>query len=127
LFADYPVQGYKGTKSLVISTVSWIGGKNPFLGWAYVAASGVFVFLALAGTIRHLLKPRYGDFLCIMRLWLNAPQTFGRYDIAVLEPIEYIGFHEHSYVLEAGRFDPVISFYELTPPHIIYYLFYGLQ
>ncbi|KAG0705328.1 ligand-effect modulator 3 family [Suillus ampliporus] len=58
VYLNYPVQGYKGTKSLVISTVSWIGGKNPFLGWAYVAASGVFVFLALAGTIRHLLKPR---------------------------------------------------------------------
>lgn len=56
---DYPVQGFGGTKSLVISTVSWIGGKNPFLGWAYVAASGVFVLLALAGTIRHLFKPRY--------------------------------------------------------------------
>ncbi|KAG2115514.1 ligand-effect modulator 3 family [Suillus clintonianus] len=58
VYMNYPVQGYKGTKSFVISTVSWIGGKNPFLGWAYVAASGVFVFLALAGTIRHLLKPR---------------------------------------------------------------------
>lgn len=58
IYMNYPVQGYKGTKSLVISTVSWIGGKNPFLGWAYVAASCVFVFLALAGTIRHLLKPR---------------------------------------------------------------------
>lgn len=58
VYMNYPVQGYKGTKSLVISTVSWIGGKNPFLGWAYVAASAVFVFLALAGTIRHLLKPR---------------------------------------------------------------------
>ena len=57
--SDYPVQGFGGTKSLVISTVSWIGGKNPFLGWAYVAAAGVFVLLALAGTIRHLLKPRY--------------------------------------------------------------------
>lgn len=59
LFQDYPVQGFGGTKSLVISTVSWIGGKNPFLGWAYVAAAGVFVLLALAGTIRHLIKPRY--------------------------------------------------------------------
>lgn len=58
VYMNYPVQGYKGTKSLVISTVSWIGGKNPFLGWAYVAASAVFVFLALAGTVRHLLKPR---------------------------------------------------------------------
>jgi len=58
VYLNYPVQGYKGTKSLVISTVSWIGGKNPFLGWAYVAASAVFVLLALAGTIRHLVKPR---------------------------------------------------------------------
>ncbi|KAH7889847.1 ligand-effect modulator 3 family [Phlebopus sp. FC_14] len=58
IFYNYPVQGYKGTKSLVISTVSWIGGKNPFLGWAYVATAGVFILLALAGTIRHLVKPR---------------------------------------------------------------------
>ncbi|KAG1882915.1 ligand-effect modulator 3 family [Suillus subluteus] len=58
VYMNYPVQGYKGTKSLIISTVSWIGGKNPFLGWAYVAASAVFVFLALVGTIRHVLKPR---------------------------------------------------------------------
>ncbi|KAH0830439.1 ligand-effect modulator 3 family [Lanmaoa asiatica] len=58
IYYNYPVQGFKGTKSLVISTVSWIGGKNPFLGWAYVATAGVFVLLALAGTIRHLFKPR---------------------------------------------------------------------
>ncbi|KAI9569515.1 CDC50/LEM3 family [Boletus coccyginus] len=58
IYYNYPVQGFKGTKSLVISTVSWIGGKNPFLGWAYVAAACVFVLLALAGTIRHLFKPR---------------------------------------------------------------------
>ncbi|KAL0947286.1 hypothetical protein HGRIS_013406 [Hohenbuehelia grisea] len=55
---NYPVQKYKGTKSIVISTVSWIGGKNPFLGWAYVAASGVFIVLAVAGTVRHLVRPR---------------------------------------------------------------------
>ncbi|PFH47175.1 hypothetical protein AMATHDRAFT_68299, partial [Amanita thiersii Skay4041] len=55
---NYPVQSYKGTKSIVISTVSWIGGKNPFLGWAYVAASALFVLLAILGTIRHLVKPR---------------------------------------------------------------------
>ncbi|KAG8217375.1 CDC50/LEM3 family, partial [Butyriboletus roseoflavus] len=58
IYYNYPVQGFGGTKSLVISTVSWIGGKNPFLGWAYVAAASVFVLLALAGTIRHLFKPR---------------------------------------------------------------------
>ena len=55
---DYPVLPYHGTKSIVISTVSWIGGKNPFLGWAYVAAAGLFVLLAILGTIRHMIKPR---------------------------------------------------------------------
>ncbi|KAJ3553578.1 hypothetical protein NM688_g3533 [Phlebia brevispora] len=55
---NYPVQSYRGTKSVVISTVSWIGGKNPFLGWAYVASAALFVGLAIAGTIRHMIKPR---------------------------------------------------------------------
>ncbi|KAF9001981.1 CDC50/LEM3 family [Cyathus striatus] len=54
----FPVLPYKGTKSFVISTVSWIGGKNPFLGWAYVASAALFVLLALLGTARHLIKPR---------------------------------------------------------------------
>ena len=58
---DFPVLPYKGTKSFVISTVSWIGGKNPFLGWAYVAASSIFVLLAILGTARHLIKPRSVD------------------------------------------------------------------
>ena len=59
IISDYPVQLYGGTKSIVISTVSWIGGKNPFLGWAYVAAAALFVLLAILGTARHLIKPRY--------------------------------------------------------------------
>ncbi|KAH9925292.1 cell cycle control protein [Fomitopsis serialis] len=55
---NYPVRGFGGTKSIVISTVSWIGGKNPFLGWAYVASAGLLVLLAILGTIRHLVRPR---------------------------------------------------------------------
>lgn len=53
------MKSFSGTKSIVISTVSWVGGKNPFLGWAYVAAAALFVLLGLAGTVRHLVKPRY--------------------------------------------------------------------
>ncbi|OSX64635.1 hypothetical protein POSPLADRAFT_1178196 [Postia placenta MAD-698-R-SB12] len=55
---NYPVISYGGTKSIVISTVSWIGGKNPFLGWAYVAAAALLVALAILGTIRHMVRPR---------------------------------------------------------------------
>ncbi|KAI0273861.1 ligand-effect modulator 3 family [Gloeopeniophorella convolvens] len=55
---NYPVRTYSGTKSIVISTVSWMGGKNPFLGWAYVATAALFVALSIAGTVRHVMKPR---------------------------------------------------------------------
>lgn len=55
---DYPVRMFDGTKSIVISTVSWIGGKQPFLGWSYVAVSAICVFLAVAGTIKHMVRPR---------------------------------------------------------------------
>ena len=66
---DFPVLPYDGTKSVVITTVSWIGGKNPFLGWAYVAAAGLFVLLAVLGTARHLIKPRY----VVHRLQIDIP------------------------------------------------------
>lgn len=56
--ADYPVKSFDGTKSVVISTVSWIGGKQPFLGWAYIAAAILCVVLAIGGLVRHLIKPR---------------------------------------------------------------------
>ncbi|KAL5511421.1 hypothetical protein ACEPAH_4637 [Sanghuangporus vaninii] len=55
---DYPVKPYDGTKAIVITTVSWIGGKNPFLGWAYVAAAATFVVMGILGLIRHLVRPR---------------------------------------------------------------------
>lgn len=55
---DYPVRPFGGTKSIVFSTVSFIGGKNPFLGIAYIAVGGVCVLLGLLLTLRHLIKPR---------------------------------------------------------------------
>jgi len=58
VYMNFPVAGFGGTKSIVVSTVSWIGGKNPFLGWAYVGAAALFILLAVAGTVRHIIKPR---------------------------------------------------------------------
>lgn len=55
---NYPVKQFGGTKSIVISTVSFIGGRNPFLGYAYLAVGGLCVLIGLALTLRHLVKPR---------------------------------------------------------------------
>ncbi|EJU01114.1 transcription regulator [Dacryopinax primogenitus] len=55
---NFPVEMFGGTKSIVISTVSWVGGKNSFLGWAYVGTAALFVALALVGLGWHCVKPR---------------------------------------------------------------------
>ncbi|KAG0044324.1 hypothetical protein BGZ83_010435 [Gryganskiella cystojenkinii] len=55
---NYNVSSYGGTKSLVISTVSFMGGRNPFLGVAYVVVGVLCVVLGLLFIARHLYKPR---------------------------------------------------------------------
>ena len=56
---DFPVDVYGGTKSIVISTRTVMGGKNPFLGIAYVAVGGICIVLGTLFTVTHLFKPRY--------------------------------------------------------------------
>jgi hypothetical protein len=56
---DFAVKGFEGTKSIVISTTSWIGGKNPFLGIAYVVVGSICILLGLAFLLKHHFSPRY--------------------------------------------------------------------
>ncbi|KAI9670134.1 MAG: hypothetical protein M1817_004471 [Caeruleum heppii] len=56
---NFPVTVYGGTKSIVISTRTVMGGRNPFLGIAYVVVGGICVILGALFTATHLIKPRY--------------------------------------------------------------------
>jgi hypothetical protein len=57
--SDFPVTEYDGTKSILISTRTVLGGKNPFMGIAYVVVGGICVLLGAGFTVAHLVRPRY--------------------------------------------------------------------
>ncbi|KAJ3070989.1 hypothetical protein HDU98_005951 [Podochytrium sp. JEL0797] len=69
---NFNVNTFGGTKSIVISTVSILGGKNPFLGIAYIVVGIVCWILGLLFLLRHMVKPRkLGDYTYLS--W-NQPQ-----------------------------------------------------
>lgn len=54
----FDVSSFDGEKRLVLSTTSWLGGKNSFLGIAYLVVGGLCVLLAIAFLIKHWRSPR---------------------------------------------------------------------
>lgn len=56
--SDFPTTEYGGTKSIVLSTTTVMGGKNPFLGIAYVVVGGLCLLLGALFLVTHLIHPR---------------------------------------------------------------------
>ncbi|KHG12425.1 Putative ALA-interacting subunit 2 -like protein [Gossypium arboreum] len=59
LMNNYNTYSFGGKKKLVLSTTSWLGGKNDFLGLAYVFIGSSSVTIAVVFTLLHLLSPRH--------------------------------------------------------------------
>ena len=51
---NYPVIGFDGTKSFVIAQMTWAGGKNPFLGIAYIVVGTLSIISAVGLYLVHL-------------------------------------------------------------------------
>jgi len=54
----YPVHTFHGEKFVVLSTTAWIGGKNDFLGIAYIVVGAICLVLALAFFVKDRISPR---------------------------------------------------------------------
>ncbi|KAI6221930.1 Protein CBR-CHAT-1 [Aphelenchoides fujianensis] len=67
----YPVEAFNGKKYFVISTTSWFGGKNKFLGVAYIIIGSVCVVL---GAIFSFIHVKFGHTFAEMAdITNNAP------------------------------------------------------
>ncbi|XP_077253845.1 putative ALA-interacting subunit 2 isoform X2 [Tasmannia lanceolata] len=56
---NYNSYSFGGEKKLVLSTSSWLGGKNDFLGVAYIAVGCCCIFISLLFTLLHVKNPRH--------------------------------------------------------------------
>ena len=53
LYQAYPVKSFGGRKSVLLSTTSWMGGRNTFLGVAYIVVGVISIFGGIAFTFMH--------------------------------------------------------------------------
>ncbi|KAM0459358.1 hypothetical protein ACHAPV_005540 [Trichoderma viride] len=68
----FPTTEYRGTKSIIITTRTVVGGKNNFLGIAYIVVAGLCIVLGVIFLASHLIKPRkLGDHTYLS--WNNVP------------------------------------------------------
>uniref|UniRef100_A0A0N5BC26 Cell cycle control protein 50A n=1 Tax=Strongyloides papillosus TaxID=174720 RepID=A0A0N5BC26_STREA len=51
---NYPVKDFNGRKYFIISTVSWAGGYNLFLGIAFLIVAGICIIVGIGLLIIHL-------------------------------------------------------------------------
>ena len=51
---NYPVTDFSGTKSVIIATTSILGGKNPFLGIAYIVVGCICFIIGIIFLFIHL-------------------------------------------------------------------------
>lgn len=57
---NYPVATFNGKKRFILTTTSWMGGKNPFLGIAYIVVGCLCLMFGFVFLIIHL-KVRNGQ------------------------------------------------------------------
>jgi len=56
--SNYPVSSFDGKKYVVLSTTTWIGGKNPFLGYAYIVVGAICFVQGVIFGLKHKFSPR---------------------------------------------------------------------
>ncbi|PWA99104.1 P-loop containing nucleoside triphosphate hydrolase [Artemisia annua] len=74
---NYNTYSFGGQKKFVLSTTTWIGGKNDFLGIAYLTVGGISLFMALNFVLLYIFKPSGFVHTLIRKPGINLRQLQG--------------------------------------------------
>ena len=55
---NYNTYQFGGKKSVILSTTTWIGGKNDLLGIVYILIGGLSLVYSLVFLLMYMMKPR---------------------------------------------------------------------
>jgi hypothetical protein len=55
---NYNTYTFGGKKSIVLSTATWLGGKNDFFGYAYIVTGSFSIFMSILFALIHVKYPR---------------------------------------------------------------------
>ncbi|CAN0911512.1 Putative ALA-interacting subunit 2 [Linum grandiflorum] len=58
LMNNYNTYSFGGKKKLVLSTSSWLGGRNDFMGFAFMFVGSSSIFLSMVFMLLHVKSPR---------------------------------------------------------------------
>lgn len=58
VIANFEVDSFGGSKSLVISNLGEFGGKNSFLGISYIVVGSISLLLGVLFAVKQLISPR---------------------------------------------------------------------
>jgi hypothetical protein len=68
----YNTYSFDGSKTVILSTANWLGGKNTFLGIAFLTVGCLSALLAAGFLLFRMLKPRrLGDIAYLS--WNKCP------------------------------------------------------
>lgn len=58
LMNNYNTYSFSGQKKLILSTSSWLGGRNDFLGITYLVVGSSSIIISISFMLLHLKNPR---------------------------------------------------------------------
>lgn len=57
---NFPPRNFQGNKRVVLTSLTWLGGKNDFLGITYITVGSFFLMIGAVFAALAMAKVRYG-------------------------------------------------------------------